>query len=282
LLQQPGDLWQRTIAQTQHAIACGALRSLPTTYEIVEEQGMQFLVRIFLDLVRKQAAQVQQVQEKRNPFLPYEPDLYVMDVSETHVCILNKFNVVDHHLLIITRAFEAQESVLTLPDFQALWACLQEVDGLGFYNAGAPSGASQPHKHLQVVPLPLCHESGVLPLPSQLVQGNLASLPFVYGLVQFDLANQSIDQAAESLLTAYQSLLQQVGCARQEQNPAPYNLLVTRQWMFLVPRSHDSYQGIGFNALGFAGALLVRDAEQMQQLKQIGLMQLLQKVAIAR
>ena len=43
----------------------------------------------------------------------YEVDLFVADISPTHVCILNKFNVVDYHLLIITRAFESQENLLS-------------------------------------------------------------------------------------------------------------------------------------------------------------------------
>ena len=34
-------------------------------------------------------------------------------------------------------------------------AILAEFDGLGFYNGGETAGASQPHKHLQIVPLPL-------------------------------------------------------------------------------------------------------------------------------
>ena len=41
-----------------------------------------------------------------NPFLPYDPDLVVADISDTHVALLNKFNVIDHHLLIVTRCFK--------------------------------------------------------------------------------------------------------------------------------------------------------------------------------
>ncbi|NIO40609.1 MAG: phosphorylase, partial [Burkholderiales bacterium] len=38
-----------------------------------------------------------------NPFLPYGKDLFVSDISETHLALLNKFNVIDYHLLIVTR-----------------------------------------------------------------------------------------------------------------------------------------------------------------------------------
>jgi hypothetical protein len=41
-----------------------------------------------------------------------------------------------------------------------------------------------------------------------------------------------------------------------------YNLLLTRQWMLLVPRRHECFAGISLNALAFAGALLTRDRQE--------------------
>ena len=51
---------------------------------------------------------------------------------------------------------------------------------------------------------------------------------------------------------------------------APYNLLITRQWMLMVPRSLEFFRGISLNALAFAGAFLVRDQLQLDLLKQHG------------
>jgi sulfate adenylyltransferase (ADP) / ATP adenylyltransferase len=296
LLQNPGILWQRVIAQTDAAIASGALLSIPTAHEWVEDQGTQFLVRIVTNLVRKE--QDKQQQEKKtkvdpdfNPFLPYEEALFVVDVSETHVCLLNKFNVVNYHLLIITREFEEQESLLNLKDFEALWTCLAEFDGLGFYNAGTQAGASQRHKHLQLMPLPLSSEDEVpIPIEPSLI-ANLtgdsvvqsSTLPFKHGLVKLDpKRSKSVAEGAQMLLEAYQNLLRSLSCYLNSEQPAPYNLLVTREWMFLVPRSQDSYKEIPVNSLGFAGALLVRNTEQLEFLKTIHPMTLLQKVGIAK
>jgi ATP adenylyltransferase/5',5'''-P-1,P-4-tetraphosphate phosphorylase II len=50
----------------------------------------------------------------------------------------------------------------------------------------------------------------------------------------------------------------------------PYNLLVTRTWMVLVPRGHEAHEGIAVNALGFGGSLLVRSDAQLAYLKEIG------------
>ena len=151
---EAGSLWQKLRAQTQHGLNTGALQSIETEAEYIEDGGIRFLVRVLANLSRKEKARKQQGKTKpANPFLPYEQDLYVTDISQTHLCLLNKFNVVNHHFLIVTRAYEPQENWLTLADFEALGRCLGEVDGLGFFNGGKVAGASQPHKHLQVVPL---------------------------------------------------------------------------------------------------------------------------------
>jgi len=41
-----------------------------------------------------------------------------------------------------------------------------------------------------------------------------------------------------------------------------YNLLVMREWMVLVPRCRECFEGGSVNALGFAGCFFVRDFEQ--------------------
>ncbi|MBW4521419.1 MAG: phosphorylase [Scytolyngbya sp. HA4215-MV1] len=300
---QPGTLWQRILDRTEHALHCGALHSIQTDYEFIEQANVRFLVRISRNVARKIAAKKQEEQKKTltgkdfNPFLPYEEDLFVADISNTHLCLLNKFNVVDYHLLIITRAFEEQDTWLTLADFEALWACLAEYDGLAFYNGGSLAGASQRHKHLQLIPLPMV--PGDLPLPiapllmnaiptvsSTTLATTLAGFPFVNGFTRLDLdLSQSSLSAPMVLYQSYQTLLQQVGlCVRDRalthQSPGAYNLLVTRAWMLIVPRSQESFESISVNALGFAGSLFARDQDQMQQLKAYGPMNLLLKVAI--
>jgi ATP adenylyltransferase len=298
LLQHPGILWQRTIERTQHALACGALRSIPTERGFIKDEDVQFLVRILTNLIRKDEATQKQAQAELatgkdfNPFLPYENDLFVVDISDTHVCLLNKFNVAEHHLLIITRAFEEQEVLLTLKDFEALWACLAEVDGLGFYNGGKVAGASQRHKHLQLVPLPLVPESR-LPIASLFsaatpaFSNNVPGLPFVHAFTRLDpkWADFSPSRAAELTLSCYNALLQSVGLDPSDgvtptMQSGAYNLLITREWMFLVPRSQEGAHTISINSLGFAGALLVRNQEQLNLLKEIRPMNLLKQVAL--
>jgi sulfate adenylyltransferase (ADP) / ATP adenylyltransferase len=50
----------------------------------------------------------------------------------------------------------------------------------------------------------------------------------------------------------------------------------------LVPRSQEFFEGISINALGFAGALLVKDVAQLAVLRTVGPMTALQRVALPR
>lgn len=296
---KPGTLWTSVIERTKYALRCGALLSIPTEYEFVEQDGVRFLVRILSNLVRKDEAKKKEEKatatsgKEFNPFLPYEEDLFVADISNTHVCILNKFNVVDYHLLIITRAFEDQDSLLTLQDFEAMWACLAEFNGLAFYNAGKLAGASQRHKHLQLVPLPLVPGESQIPVAPlfasaqfQDAVATIPKLPFVHVLTPLNPDGvESPFQAAEATLERYHTLLRAVGLqdgANGNRQSGPYNLLATREWMMIVPRSQEDFESIAVNSLGFAGALLVRNQQQMQFLKDYGPINLLQQVGIAR
>jgi len=296
-LLEAGTLWDKVKERTQHALQCGALLPILTHYELLPEAGVSFLVRIVANIARKEADHHRQEQRSAtgkpvNPFLPYEPDLFVTDLSDTHLVLLNKFNVMDYHLLIITRAFEEQESLLTLADLEALWQCLAEFDGLAFYNSGKLAGASQRHKHLQLVPLPM--EPGLPRFPMEPLLstatfqdgiGTVPALPFVHGLVQFDSAAlRSPAMAAQTSREAYLRLLHHVGLKSQPDGclSGAYNLLVSREWMMLVPRSQESIATISINSLGFAGAILVRSREQLIALQELGPMTALSQVGVAR
>lgn len=297
----PGTLWGKIQHQTHHALDCGALQPINTQYEFLEENGMRFLVRMLTNLERKEEAnQVQKAKKQAgkdfNPFLPYEEDLFVSNISSTHLCLLNKYNVVDHHILIVTRDFEDQNTWLTEADLQALAACMAEIDGLAFYNGGKLAGASQRHKHLQLVPPPLCPDGSPLPLaqviesldgqpeskasPATCIRHN-PQFPFRHAIAYLpEDAWATVSAATQQLRATYQDLLIHLGCNLQNSSSIfPYNLLLTRRWMVLVCRSQEHYQSIPVNSLGFAGSLLVKNQAQLTLLKSLGPMTVLKNVA---
>jgi ATP adenylyltransferase len=225
--------------------------------------------------------------KKVDPFKPYDEDFFVADLSKTHVCLLNRFYLLKHHLLITTREFEDQESRLTQQDFEAMCICLAEFDGLAFYNAGKTAGASESHKHLQLVPLPLAPKGPEIPLEPLLRSatspgfvGEIPDLPFRHTVAWPD-SNQM--KSPSAMLAYYQAMLRQLGLQNEgDERPGFYNLLATRKWMLIAPRSQESFDSIPVNAIGFAGTFLIRNKQQMSILKKHGPMTILKQVGVTR
>jgi ATP adenylyltransferase len=273
---EPGTLWPALQARAERALRCGALEPVATERDEVEEAGIRFVVRVLAHLERKVRASFAQARTGHNPFFPYNEDLFVADISQTHLCLLNKFNVLDHHLLLVTRAFEEQESLLTAGDFEALATCMAEFDALGFYNSDAVAGASQRHKHLQLVPLPLGAGPERLPVDGALAGGGL---PFVHAAERVDAFDgAALHETYRQLLRA----LQLEGLEGAVSASSSYNLLVTREWMVLIPRERHDVEGIPVNALGFGGALLVRNRQQLAELRRRGPFDLLRRAGRPR
>ena len=298
-LLRPGTLWQTILRTTGQALASGALLPVATDQAFIDADGVQYLVRVLAGLRRKDEARKAQDDAARggrqaNPFLPPEPGLTVGEISDTHVAVLNKFNVVEHHLLIVTRGFEHQETLLTPADWQALWTCMAEYESLGFYNGGKEGGASQDHKHLQVVPLPLASTGPSVPVEPLLAEaridgtgiGTVPAFPFLHSFAR--LAPDLWRSPAEAARTGgllYGQMLERVGMAPPAaegltRQSRPYCLLVARNWMLLVPRSREHFEDISLNSLAYAGSFFVRDREQLDRLRTAGPMNALAAVAL--
>lgn len=280
--------------RTATATALGALQPIETELYRLEQDGINFVVRVASNLKRKAQGKLQ-AQKKRpfDPFLPPEPALTVAEISDSHVVVLNKFNVVEHHLLIVTRQFEDQRRLLSLADFEALWCCLREYPSLAFYNGGEVAGASQPHKHLQLVPLPLYAGNPAFPFEPVFptaaraeVIKRLPSLPFRHAWCPLPEGIGDDPSRAIGLSHAlYHQMLESVGIQRLEapdgqRQASPYNFLMTEGWMLLVPRSLECSRGISVNGLGYVGSLFVQDSGGFEEIRKQGPMNLLRAVSV--
>lgn len=293
VMLKKGTLLRLIDEVSEKALASGALLPISTNSEYVDDGGVRFVVRILSNLVRKDEDRLKRAQEKKvNPFLPYEKELFVADISPTHLALLNKFNVMERHLLIVTRAFEDQENLLTPADFSALWTCMAEYDAVGFYNGGEAAGASQSHKHLQIVPLPLAEQGPpvpIQPLVDEIMDTGritrLRSFRFRHCFVKLELDNSGFPSSPEEqCFDFYRSMLSELGMSVPRETETvrqsgPYCLVVTRQWMLLVPRSQEFYGEISVNSLGFAGCLLVRKPEHLELIKKTGPLEILRSVS---
>ena len=294
LLLAPGTLEPAIDACEQAALASGALEPIRTEATLLDDAGVRSIVRIATGLARKAAAGAAPPApaESRNPFLPYDAAMFVASVTATHVALLNKYPVQRRHLLLVTRTFVPQEALLDADDWLALAACLGEIDGLGFYNGGAVAGASQPHKHLQLVPLPLAEGVDGVPIELLLagvpsgVTARVPALPCAAFCVRLEPATLADPIAGATLLDRrYRDLIAAAGIGVREvagrlHQATPYNLLVTRRWMLLVPRSRECFGSISLNALAFAGALFVRDEAEATLVRRAGLLAMLREVGV--
>ena len=289
---EPGTLWACTRERSRPALARGALAPIDTEEHAVPEAGIPFSVRRISTLKQKGEALEAQERSGVNPFLPPDPDLVVAGLSDTHLAVLNRFPVMRHHLLVLTREFEHQALPLTAADLHALARCLVEIDGFAFYNSSPEAGASQPHRHLQLIPFPLGHgpeptpiERALAPVLQDPGRGALPAFPFRHAITPLPEAAWEdpgeVRHAAEALHLGYRALASRVGLALAAGRPtAPYNLLATRRWMMLVPRRREHVEGVSVNALGFAGSFLVEDREGLEVVRRRGPIAALRAVAV--
>ncbi len=89
------DLRTRIRDVTRAALDTGALVPLATRPERCFEPPFSYHLRVAL--TRRGPAPGPVAAVRRNPFLPFEPDLHVGDVGPDHAVILNKFKVLDDH-----------------------------------------------------------------------------------------------------------------------------------------------------------------------------------------
>ncbi len=249
------DLFERARAASERAQAAGALGPIETRAHEVTDDGARFVVRVIESLAAKERA-AREGPSGDDPFAPHDPDLFVEDAGPSHIVLLNKFPVVPDHLLVVTRAFEPQDVPFTREDLEAVEAVRGGAPALVFYNAGREAGASQPHRHLQLVP-------EVVPLEPRIRAG---ALPFPHAV-------ETRPSSAGEAHALYLALLDRLGCADR-----PHNLLMTSSWMLVVPRARERFESISVNALGFAGSLLVKDAAQLARVREVGPLAVLRRV----
>jgi len=283
------SLWKEAAIIAAKAIQSSALQSLNTSLTSVSDAHLSFHIHQLSHLAKKPISPKGE-QPISNPFLPHEPALYIGDIGSKHKCLLNKYNVLDDHLLLVTKAFEEQQSVLTLDDFSALQLCMSDKPALAFYNSGTKAGASQQHKHIQLIQLPNAVDR-LIPFAPEFkelhdeVPRTLPTLPFRHAAIAlpnnlFKHDKNQHQDAAIQLKHLYDRLRMTLDIeVKGDQIEKAYNLLLTQEWMLLVPRTRECFADISLNALAFCGSILVKDEKQAQHIIHAGLANALHEVS---
>ncbi|KAJ5864204.1 uncharacterized protein N7529_006120 [Penicillium soppii] len=214
--------------------------------------------------------------QKPDPFENPSPDLLIAQFppeNPAYNLILNKFPVIPNHFLLVTKDWQAQTDLLEKADLEATYECLKawntkddsDASLFAFFNSGDDSGASQPHRHLQFLPVEDMRQPGsenwhplidllatelASPSPSSPPKfKHLSGLPFAHFALPLP-PNPSADTLHSIYITLYKAAAAatRAGSSGQDnesvstQGPASisYNLAMTRSTMLICPRRQET------------------------------------------
>ncbi len=268
--------WQQARDVSFEALRQGALVPLETRLETLPGCD-PFVVR---RLLSQAPHHLREAGPRPNPFLPWDRPLQVSLLTSGHVLLLNKYPVQECHLLVITQQWQPQGGWLAAHDWQAVAAVAADTGGLWFFNSGATAGASQPHRHLQLLPRRKGEPSCPL---ATLFAAQLAGAeePWPWAC-RLDARQDPLGGNDLPELYAAHCRALDLGDPLSEPIPRhPYNLVFDDHWFLTVRRVREHCAGFSVNGLGFAGYLLSTDVSDGGWLARHGPWALLGAVAAA-
>ncbi|EPE10804.1 ap4a phosphorylase ii [Ophiostoma piceae UAMH 11346] len=307
----------------------GDLIFFPTQVALLRINGIPFQLRFAPSLGKKPKGPKQEAKEKggqdKKTFNPFEdpvPGLLVVpQLGPSHRLVLNKFAISKDHAILATTVFRPQHHLLDPADLAAAYACIEAYQSSDeelyvFFNSGGNSGASQPHRHLQLLPVAQMREGlegGDAPEWGILVDkaagdGKTQQLPFYVAT-----ARLTGPQSAEQLHTTYLGLYRkacaaakstsayvadgEVSQADEEGGRVParisYNLALTKTTMAILPRTSEgsivSTGGgtpdgfVSLNGTVLAGTALVKNEAEWDALRHDSahLLRVLEKIGVS-
>lgn len=185
-----------------------------------------------------------------------------------------------------------------------------------YFNQGKNSGASQPHKHMQLIPFESMQTKN-LPVEQVALQQYESQRQKLFTLNQFqkfqhvvgmlDFGRLTFDQlvgsedsylqAADIILKTYWECLGFLGITPENHNgdedtkDPSYNVWITPRMVFIVLRSKNTVEGpqlnqadpmkptVDINTLGFAGTIATKNEASFEFLKSLGPIKALEEVA---
>ncbi|KAF5321575.1 hypothetical protein D9619_001543 [Psilocybe cf. subviscida] len=314
------DIINKVPAAFEKGLASGDLFFFPSTVEKHTESTVEYQIRLCPALQHKPTlptphfeppASPTKKDKSFDPFAPpYNENLYVAELkdeesNEDFVILLNKYSVVPQHFLMVTKDFKSQGSPLMPSELVQTYLLLSAARKTGkkffaFYNCGDNSGASQAHKHIQFIPLAEGEDGPPVEVLAKKAQISFPDRPFSLQQLSYanhcyrfpsGLADFSPDQLEGVMADAFLKLLDlAISTIRHDPdypvgNPS-YNVVITLDHMHIIPRRQENYilesngEKVSVNALGFAGMLLVKSDEEMEDVKRETISKILRGVGL--
>ncbi|KAF2632669.1 Ap4A phosphorylase-like protein II [Macroventuria anomochaeta] len=301
------------------AKASSSLLCSPTELSIIRTStGIPFQLRYCPSLAKKPIPKLEAPtptpKKHFDPFDNPSPDLHIIDIpttNPTHLLVLNKFPIIAEHFILATKTNKQQTHILEQDDLEATYACLkawsedsEQKRLFAFFNSGDYSGASQPHRHLQFLPVEHMRDKEAangwdllidLILTGEESAGTSSralrnpNIPFAHFGRKFDS-----EPTGEQLFSIYKELYGQAKDAVNDfiakrpsesalhsteggDSPISYNLAITIEGMVVLPRRSEGTMlkrpdgsEIGFVALNgttLGGTMMVKHQEEWDVLR---------------
>jgi len=261
--------WERALQKTKISIDAKSLFPLKTT-NITKKlyKGNDFIIRE-LDITKFKKNSL--IGPKINPFKPWDNILEIDSIGNDHQLILNKYPVQLGHILLITNVWKEQNGWIDIKDWEAVKEVNKDTTGLWFFNSGPLAGASQPHRHIQL----LRRDPSEISCPREEWILNFSNVNYKNEKFGKNLIIRKFSKTfnEENIHEIYKELSYKLGLgdSKVDKKPKyPYNLIFTNKWMVLIKRKTDNLYGISINALGFAGYILVTKKSDIKYLKNFG------------
>ena len=208
---------------------------------------------------------------KQNPFNPWEKILEIERIGNDHQLILNKYPVQKGHILLITNTWKPQNGWLDINDWIAIQKVNRDTSGLWFFNNSPIAGASQPHRHFQL----LRRTIGEVSCPRDKWFLDLKSYNNLDTKLKRSMIVSPFDflESSSNIYNLYLELSKKVGLGDPVNDQKPrysHNILITNSWIAIIRRKYDHIHGFSVNGLGFAGYLLVTEESNINYLKKYG------------
>ena len=208
---------------------------------------------------------------KQNPFSPWDKLLEIEKIGKYHQLILNKYPVQKGHILLITNTWKPQNGWLEDKDWIAIQKVNKDTSGLWFFNSSPDAGASQPHRHIQL--LRRTKDEKSCPREKWFLEMKLDKYSDSKLIKNIIVSRFNFFDNSRSLFKLYLELAEKIGLGDpiNDKKPRfPYNILITNKWIAIIKRSYDHLHGFSINGLGFAGYLLVTEKSDIDYLRKFG------------
>ena len=261
--------WEKALKQTQLSINENCLCPLETTVITKDLYSKNDFIIRKLDTSKFNKKIF--YGPKLNPFNPWEKILEIEKIGNYHQLILNKYPVQKGHILLITNSWKPQDGWLDINDWIAIQEVNKDTSGLWFFNSSPIAGASQPHRHIQL----LRRKYGEVTCPREkwflnLEKNNDKESKLNKSII---VSHFNFLENSSYIYNLYLELTKKIGLGDpiNDAKPRyPYNILITNNWIAVIRRRYDHLHGFSINGLGFAGYLLITDKSDINYLKKYG------------